>query len=460
MSMMASYQRLGALTTLWSPVRGESLAVVRIAFGAIGLLSAVRLVARGWVDTLLVTPAVHLRYPGLEWVPVPPERGIHLLVGVVAVSALGVMVGCWYRVAIVSFWFAFTWLELIEATVYLNHYWFMTLAGALMVFLPMASTWSVDARRRGDRSVPLGAVWLVRFQVGIVYCFAGLAKLHGDWLAHGLPLGLWLPGRSHLPFVGALLQEHSVALVASWAGATFDCLVVAFLLWRRTRLVAWLVGVSFHLVTWWLFPVIGVFPWLMIAVSTVFFDPGWPSRLRARLSRPPSPVPVPVPVGSPTVPRRPRLVLGVVALWCLVQVLLPLRHLAYPGDHRWTGEGFRFGWNVMLVEKAGDVSFRVTDPSTGATRREDGGELFTLQQRRVLTSDPELLRQAAHLVAQDAASRDGELPEVRVDAMVSFNGRPAARLIDPDVDLAAEPWRLGPQPWILPVPRTAPPSPP
>ena len=92
--------------------------------------------------------------------------------------------------------------------------------------------------------------------------------------------------------------------------------------------------------------------------------------------------------------------------------------------------------------------------------QEDGGELFTLQQRRVLTSDPELLRQAAHLVAQDAASRDGELPEVRVDAMVSFNGRPAARLIDPDVDLAAEPWRLGPQPWILPVPRTAPPSPP
>jgi hypothetical protein len=86
------------------------LAVVRIAFGAIGLLSAVRLVARGWVDTLLVAPAVHLRYPGLGWVPVPPERGIHLLVGVVAVSALGVMVGCWYRAAIVSFWLL-TWLE-------------------------------------------------------------------------------------------------------------------------------------------------------------------------------------------------------------------------------------------------------------------------------------------------------------------------------------------------------------
>jgi len=38
---------------------------------------------------------------------------------------------------------------------------------------------------------------------------------------------------------------------------------------------------------------------------------------------------------------------------------------------------------------------------------------------------------------------------VRVDAWVSLNGRPARRLIDPTVDLAAEPLDLWPDEWIL-----------
>ena len=45
----------------------------------------------------------------------------------------------------------------------------------------------------------------------------------------------------------------------------------------------------------------------------------------------------------------------------------------------------------------------------------------------------------------------GESVEVRADVMVSLNGRPEQRLIDPDVDLAREkrgPW---PKPWILPL---------
>jgi hypothetical protein len=454
------------------PVDGRSLAVVRIAFGAIGLISAVRLVTRGWVGTLLVGPSHHLRYAGMEWVPVPPGPGIHLLVTVVGIASVLVMLGWRHRAAMVVFWLAFTWLEFIEATSYLNHYWFMTLTGALMVVLPMSATWSLDARRRGERQVPAGAVWLVRFQVGAVYCFAGIAKLHGDWLLHGLPLGLWLPARSHLPGIGALLEQQSAALVASWAGAAFDCLVVGFLLWRRTRLAAWMVVVVFHLVTWWLFPIIGVFPWLMIAMSTVFFDPDWPTRLwrriavRSATALPSGPPPATTPrpqcrrgtSGADGSATRRRVVVGCAAIWVSLQLLLPLRHLAYPGDHRWTGEGLRFGWNVMLVEKAGEVSFRVTDPTTGATWRETASDLFTAQQRRVVATEPELIRQAAHVVA-DAASGPGTArPEVRADAMVSLNGRPAERLIDPDTDLAAEPWRLGPQPWILPAPTTPPPG--
>ncbi len=57
---------------------------------------------------------------------------------------------------------------------------------------------------------------------------------------------------------------------------------MALLLWRRTRLVAWVAVVAFHVATWLLFP-IGVFPWLMIGVTTIFFEPDWPERIATKV---------------------------------------------------------------------------------------------------------------------------------------------------------------------------------
>lgn len=472
-------------TTSWSgrvvaaggrAVDGTSIAVLRIAVGAVAALSAARMAWRGWVDSLLVAPEHHLRHPGLEWVPVPPAAGIWALVAVVFVAGVLLAIGWRTRATAAATLVAFAWIELIESTLYLNHYWFLTLALALMVVLPVGAAWSLDARPMGERTVPAVAIWLLRAQIGVVYVFAGVAKLHGDWLVHGLPLGLWLPARADLALVGPLLERPSTALVLSWAGAIFDCTIVAFLCWRRTRFVAWLVVVAFHAVTWVLFPVIGVFPLLMVAATTVFFDPDWPRRLLARrrggrggaareaagaggladLDGAVRPDPGGA-AGLGSAPaRRARWVVAAVVVWAMVQVALPLRHLLYEGDHRWSGEGLRHGWNVMLVEKAGDVTFRVHDPATGATWRTDARELYTEQQWRVLSVEPELIRQAAHQLAAEELERRGRRVEVRVDAWMSLNGRPAAPLIDPDVDLAAEPWRLGHQRWILPAPTDPP----
>jgi hypothetical protein len=204
----------------------------------------------------------------------------------------------------------------------------------------------------------------------------------------------------------------------------------------------------------------------MVAATTVFFDPDWPRRLVARVRGGAVPTPQRDDDDARSVAgaagaigpngRRLRLVVAAIVVWALVQVALPLRHLLYEGDHRWSGEGLRHGWNVMLVEKAGDVSFRVHDPATGATWRTDARELYTEQQWRVLSVEPELIRQAAHVLADEELARSGRRVEVRVDALVSLNGRPSARLIDPDVDLADEPWRLGHQRWILPAPTDPP----
>ena len=139
------------------------------------------------------------------------------------------------------------------------------------------------------------------------------------------------------------------------------------------------------------------------------------------------------------------------AVWVAVQLALPLRHLAYPGDHRGTGQGYRCAWNVLLGERSWSVTFVVTDPDTDQTWVADPERLYTPTQLRVMAAEPDLIHQAARTIAAEERAA-GRNVEVRVDAWASLNGRPAARLVDPDVDLAAEPLDPWPDDWILPRP--------
>ena len=107
---------------------------------------------------------------------------------------------------------------------------------------------------------------------------------------------------------------------------------------------------------------------------------------------------------------------------------------------------------MLLTEKSGVVTFVVTDPGTGRSTTTSGSDLLTDRQIQMMATDPELIRQAAHMIADDrrrSGPPGSPRVEVRAEAYQSLDGRPAARLIDPTVDLAAEPFRIGHQRWVL-----------
>ena len=205
---------------------GASLAIVRIVFGAIGVLSVVRIVGYGWVEELYAGPSRRFSYPGLGWVAPPGVVGTYVLLAVVGLAALAVMVGWMYRPAIVVFVIGFAWIEFVDVTTYLNHYWFMTTLGLVMIVAPMDARFALGAT---TRSVRRGWVWLVRIHVAVVYVFAGLAKLNRDWLLHAMPLRLWLPARSDLPFVGHVPRTatgpptHSAGRAPRSTAASWRC---------------------------------------------------------------------------------------------------------------------------------------------------------------------------------------------------------------------------------------------
>ena len=97
------------------------------------------------------------------------------------------------------------------------------------------------------------------------------------------------------------------------------------------------------------------------------------------------------------------------AVYALVQIAAPMRHLIYPGDVRWNEEGYRFAWRMMLTEKTGHARFRVTDPSTGEEWLEYPEKYFTPLQIERMAYRPDMILSAAHRIANDMHGSGGRV---------------------------------------------------
>lgn len=463
-----------ALRAARAPADAASLAAFRIAFGLAALLIIARFFAHGWIDQFYIEPAHHFTYPGLGWIQPWPQWGMHAHFAALALLALGITLGYRTRLCAALFLAGFIYIELLDKTAYLNHYYLFALLNLLMIFLPIHRSLSLDAWRQSRTlwgQTPAAAIWLLRAQLALVYLFAGAAKLNPDWLLHAQPLRIWLHDHTALPLIGPLLAQPSTAYALSWSGALFDLTIIPFLLWPRTRPAAYAILALFHLTTYLLFPQIGVFPWLMTAAALLFFPPGWPRRVCQRLRPRPAATAAPPnavsPNRAPSAPsnRNPRSIpqtiapilpaatVLAVALYLAVQIALPLRHYAYPGNVRWNDEGYRFAWRVLLTEKVGMVEYRVHDPATGQNWRITPDDYLTPLQAERMTTQPDLILETARIIARDFAARGHPKTQIRADAFVAMNARPHARLIDPQADLAAARSGLAPKPWLLPEPR-------
>ncbi|MEM9465097.1 MAG: HTTM domain-containing protein [Actinomycetota bacterium] len=440
----AADARTGRLTRAADrPVASDSVAFFRIAYGLVGVLVAVRLLAHGWVDRLYLAPEEHLTFARFGWVEPLPGLLMYAHVALLGLLGAAIAVGLRSRLCTVLFVVALGYLELIEATLYLNHYWFLLLAGVLIAVLPVHGRFSIDVargRRRSEPTVPALVVWAFRAQLAVVYGFAGLAKLNPDWLFDAQPLSLWFADRADVAVVGGVLALPATAYVASWAAAAFDLTVVAGLLHRRTRPFAYGAVLAFHGATGLLFQ-IGVFPVVMILGTLVFFAPDWPRRWGAAAPARSASEPV-AEVGS-------AVRVGLLA-FAVLQVVLPLRHYAEPGNVRWNEDGYYLAWRVMLTEKAGFGTFVVTDPETDRSWIVEPDAVLEDWQVAAAMVRPDLVHATALLIEARQVDALGRDVEVRADVVVAMNGRPARPLIDPTVDLTSVPRGSGVDAFVLP----------
>ncbi|MEP5253463.1 MAG: HTTM domain-containing protein [Winogradskyella arenosi] len=429
------------------------LAVFRIGFGLMMLASIIRFWSYGWIEKLYLEPQFHFSYYGFEWVK-PIGNYTYLLFVICGLSALFVALGLKYRIAIITFFISFTYIEFMDKTTYLNHYYFISILSFLMCFLPANAYFSLDAiiRKKQYHQIPKWTINSIKLLLGIVYVYAGLAKINSDWLCKAMPLKIWLPSKYDLPFIGEnVMQQEWFHMAMSWSGMLYDLTIPFFMLFKRTRGFAFALIVFFHVFTRVLFP-IGMFPYVMIVATLIFFDADVHERILNGFRK----LCNVLKLKASTIEisnykfQNQKIILPILGLFFAIQLLLPFRYLLYPNELFWTEEGYRFSWRVMLMEKAGYTEFKVVDAVSGHSFSVNNSDFLTPFQEKQMSTQPDFILEYAKYLEQHFAAQGHKNIEIYVDSFVALNGRSSERYIDPKVDLLKQTESFKPKNWILP----------
>ena len=409
----------------------------RVLFGLLASLTAARFVAKGWVETLLLEPSFHFFW--FDWVEMPPDEVLYGLFGLQFVAGILVMLGYRVRAALVCWLLSFVWVELIDKSLYLNHYVLFTLVGFTLL---CSRSFATASLRTTSRGVTLGLIWMLRLEFGLVYFWAGFSKLNSDWLGHAEPLSTWLDAKVDWPVMGPILAHDTTAWAMSWGGMAYDLLVPFLLLWPATRVLGLILVFSFHLAVGLLFP-IGIFPFVMMAGALLFCAPDWPRRfLTSRWDSPTR-------LSSRSMISRWGATAWVAGALCLA--LIPGRSLFYAGNVNWNERGYRFSWKVLLNEKTGLVNYRLVEPSSQRVWRVSPSDELTVIQHEQMRTQPDMIRDYALHIKTSKEEQLGLKLEVYVDSWAKLNGRPTQRMIRSDVNLDQSVTALNKLGWILPL---------
>ncbi len=402
---------------------------------------AIGALATGWVKRTWIDTPRNFPFIGFDALHALHGEWMYCYYAALGFVAVLVAFGLFYRPAALVMAVLWTGTYLGQKTHYNNHYYLMVLLCWAMALLPAHHRRSLDVRRGAvaeSREWWAWQHWTFIFGIGCVYFFAALAKVNKDWL-HAMPLRLWLPYKKGLGPLDALIQHPASPWILSYGGLLFDLLIVPLLMWRKTRVPAFIVACLFHLSNSIIFQ-IGTFPYLALALYIFFFPP--PRAVRPQVVEGKS-------AGYTVWTGTQKRVVAGLAVFAALQVFLPLRHWLIPGDVNWTEEGHRMSWRMMLRSKSGVIQFRVKDKDSAGLWFINPSQYYAESQLTDIATHPDMAWQAAQTIKEDFRRRRHDV-QVFAEGVVSLNGGERVPLYDSTTDLAATPWQWwGHRPWVV-----------
>ncbi|MFP9097870.1 HTTM domain-containing protein [Flavobacterium sp. RHBU_24] len=418
---------------LYRQIDNAPLVVFRIFFGFLLACETIGAIITGWVRDNFIEPSFTFSHIGMDWLQPLPGMGMYIWFVVMGILGLMVMAGYKYRFSIIAFTVLWAGVYFMQKTSYNNHYYLLLLIALIMCFLPANRFASVDVKLNPAikrYNMPAWCSLIMIAQVSIVYLFASVAKFYPGWLNGTFVYGL-LDQSVTINGFRNVIVTRPFALFIAYAGIAFDLLVVPLMLFKRTRTLAFIASIIFHIFNSITLQ-IGIFPFFALSFA-VFLYP--PETIRSLFLQ-----------------RKPRVIIAPSATfegqtlmryffipYLIVQLALPLRHYFIKGDVLWTEEGHRLSWRMMLRTRNGHTQFNIIDKKTGNPVYYSPDREMTAKQQNVMVTRPDMIWQTAQRIKKYFATQ-GKDVAVYADSHISINHGPYRTLINPETDLATAKW--------------------
>lgn len=416
---------------LFDSIDNSPLIIFRIFFGFLLACETFGSIMTGWVRNNLIAPKFVFSHIGMDWLQPLPGYGMYFYFAAMGICGLMVMAGYKYRWSLGAFTILWAGVYFMQKTSYNNHYYLLLLVCLIMLVLPANTYYSADAAQNPKTrklTMPAWCSWVMIAQMTVVYFFATLAKIYPGWL-DGTFTKMLFTQSVHTSLLPVVSQKWFYLFIA-YAGIFFDLLVIPLLLFRRTRTIALVASLLFHMFNSVTLH-IGIFPFFALSF-VVFFYP--PDKIRRIFFK-----------SKPAVTEHHKDYTGrnilyyIFIPYFILQVAFPLRHYAIKGDVLWTEEGHRLSWRMMLRFRNGTVNFKVVDKNTKEILPYNPMDELTKKQHTAMAAKPDMIWQLCQRIKRDYKARGRDVA-IYVDSRASINGSPYRPLIDTNVDLAAVQW--------------------
>ena len=430
------------MKSLFKAIDNSPLIVFRIFFGFLVACESFGAILTGWVKRVLIDPEFTFSFIGLEWLQPLPGFGMYFYFIAMGIFGLAIMLGYRYRIAIISYTILWAGVYFMQKSSYNNHYYLLLLISFLLIFLPANRYASLDVKQNRvseEKTMPYWISLLFIIQVGIVYVYAAVAKFYPDWLDGTFTRNL-LVGSTEIIALKKLFLQKWFYMFIAYMGIIFDLLIVPLLLFKRTRIIALIASLTFHIFNA-IFLEIGIFPFFALTFALFFYEPETIRRIF--LKKKPS-------VENEDINQNfygKRIVYFLMIPYLVIQLLLPLRHHFIEGDVLWTEEGHRLSWRMMLRERSGYIVIRIKDLKTGEESFYDYSKNLTDKQAQNLATKPDFIWQYCQRIKKEYQEKP---IAIYIDCKNSINRKELKTLIDPKFDMAKAEWDyFGHNEWVL-----------
>lgn len=423
-------------------IDNSPLIVFRIFLGFLLAAESFGAILTGWVGERYVETVFSFNHIGFDWLQIFHGKTMYVYFIIMGVLGIMVMLGYYYKISISVFTILWTGAYLIQKESYNNHYYLLLLVCLIMCFLPANQYFSVDVKRDPKLKSDVMPQWISRvmiIQITMVYLFSVVAKCYPGWLG-GSFIKIMFSNNIDYPLIGTLTQNYYFQQFIIYSGLIFDLTIVPLLLWKRTRTIAFLLSILFHIFNSITLQ-IGIFPFFALSFILFFYPPETIRKLFFKHK---------TPVVTENYSNTKKVFYVFFVPYLIIQFMLPLRHYCIEQNVLWTEEGHRLSWRMMLRSREGTIAFKIIDKKTKEISYFDYSKVLTEKQVSWFNNKPDGIWQMVQYIKKEK-TKEGKNISIYADSYVSINGSLYKQFVDPKVDLATVEWDFFKHSdWILP----------